>query len=107
MYAKKFTETSREIHDGNTYYRVLPKGVTEKLELSVVRVPPGSKVPAHTHDDHEQAYIILHGSGIMRINDEECVVSAESVVYIPRNSEHEIKNRDTHDDLVYIFVANW
>lgn len=107
MYIKKFTEVEKEIHDGNTYYRVLPRKATEKLEICMVCVPPGSKVPAHTHNDHEQAYIILQGSGVMRINGEERMVTANTVVYIPKNAEHEITNHDKHNQLIYLFVANW
>ena len=106
MYAKKFEETKFEEHFGNEYNRLLPKKMTESLELSLVKVKKGSLTPKHTHEDEEQVYIILKGSGVVRLNDEEEKVGGGMIVYIPRGTEHEIKNTG-EDDLTYIYIANW
>ncbi len=106
MYAKKFEDTEYEEHFGNKYNILLPREMTEGLQLALVKVKKGSLTPKHTHKDEEQAYIILKGSGVVRLNDEEKEVSERMIVYIPRGTEHEIKNTGK-DELTYIYVANW
>lgn len=106
MYAKKFEDTKFEEQFGNEYNILLPKEMTESLQLALVKVKRGSLTPKHTHKDEEQAYIILKGSGIVRLNDEEEKVGEGMIVYIPRETEHEIKNTG-EDELTYIYVANW
>jgi len=106
VYAKKFEDTKFEEHFGNEYNILLPREMTESLQLALVKVKKGSLTPKHTHEDEEQAYIILRGSGIVRLNGDEEKVSEGMVVYIPRGIEHEIENTG-EDDLTYIYVANW
>ena len=106
MYAKKFEDTKYEEHFGNKYNILLPREITEGLQLALVKVKKGSLTPKHTHKDEEQAYIILKGSGVVRLNDEEKEVGERMIVYIPRGTEHEIKNTGK-DELTYIYVANW
>ncbi|MCD6231298.1 cupin domain-containing protein [Candidatus Aerophobetes bacterium] len=106
MYAKRFEDTKFEEHYGNEYNMLLPKEMTESLELALVKVKKNSLTPKHTHEDEEQVYIILKGKGLMRINNEEQEVEGGMIVYIPRKAEHEIKNIG-EDELTYIYVANW
>ena len=67
IYAKKFEDTKFEQHFGNDYRLLLPKEMTESLELSLVKVKKGSLTPSHRHEEEKQAYIILKGKGIMRV----------------------------------------
>ena len=106
MYAKKFEDTKFLVENGNDYRMLLPREMTESLQLALVKLKKGSLTPKHTHEDEEQAYIILKGSGIVRLNNEQEKVGEGMIVYIPRGTEHEIRNTGK-DDLTYIYVANW
>jgi uncharacterized cupin superfamily protein len=43
----------------------------EKSALSYQRVPPGYRFPyGHTHMKQEEVYVVLRGSGRMKVDDE-------------------------------------
>ena len=43
----------------------------EKSALSYQRVPPGYRFPyGHTHEKQEEVYVVLRGSGRMKVDDE-------------------------------------
>ncbi len=104
MYAKKFEDIEFESQEGGEYKRLVPSEMTEHLSVSLVKVPKGSATPKHVHEDNEQIYIILKGSGVMQINDQEEKVSGGMVTYTPKRSTQGIKNTE-EDDLIYIAVS--
>jgi uncharacterized cupin superfamily protein len=56
------------------------RSATEALELeesglSYQRVPPGYRFPyGHTHKEQEEVYVVLSGSGRMKVDDEIVVL---------------------------------
>ncbi|MFB0546993.1 MAG: cupin domain-containing protein [Anaerolineae bacterium] len=106
MYAKKFEETRFEELHGNRYNILLPMEMTEAMQMALVRVSKGDKVPKHTHPEEEQAYIVLEGQGLLTLGGEQGEVGEGMVVYIPRGTEHEIEGI-SEEELVYIYVAVW
>ena len=43
----------------------------EQAALSYQRLPPGSRFPyGHTHETQEEVYVVLRGSGRMKVDDE-------------------------------------
>jgi hypothetical protein len=43
----------------------------DKSALRYQRVPPGYRFPyGHTHETHEEVYVVLRGSGRMKVDDE-------------------------------------
>ena len=59
--------------------------------MRVFDVEPGSSTPSHSHDwEHE--IFILAGQGIAISEKGETPISAESVIFIPPNEYHCLKN---------------
>lgn len=85
-----------------------PKTATDSLTAGVAVCPPqqGHLCP-HRHA-HAEIYHITSGRGILSIDGEEQIVGAGSVVYIPGNAEHGIRNDDPQEDLkwLYVFAAD-
>jgi len=106
MYAKKFEETPSFKMFGNEYNMLLPRDITECIEIPLVRIKKGGSTPKHAHHEEEQVYFILEGKALLRIEDEEKEVEGGTICYIPRHSEHEIVCI-SDEDLVYICVAVW
>lgn len=106
MYIKRYEQTQGFKMFGNDYNMLLPRDMAECIEVGLVKVAKGNITPKHTHPDEEQVYFILEGKGLIRIAEEEKEVEAGMIVYIPRNSEHEIKCI-SENRLVYIYVAVW
>ena len=57
----------------------------EKSGLSYQRVPPGYRFPyGHTHKKQEEVYVVLRGSGRMKVDDEIVVIGAPNLGEAPR-----------------------
>ncbi len=56
----------------------------ENSGLSYQRVPPGSRFPyGHTHFKQEEVYVVVRGSGRMKLDDEIVEVKELDVVRVP------------------------
>jgi quercetin dioxygenase-like cupin family protein len=62
-------------------------GSSEDMAWGISALPPGYSVPEHTHRAEEFA-MILRGSGIITIEDEQIAVSEGSVVVTPPHLRH-------------------
>lgn len=68
---------------------------TKKLGMSVDIVPPGKRAcPYHFHYAEEEAFIVLEGSGTLRVAGEMLAITSGDVVFIPPGPEypHQILN---------------
>lgn len=63
---------------------------------------PGSEQPIRKHDDAEQAYVIVRGTGLMRVGDEEQKVSEGTLVLVPPGTSHATRNAS---DAPVVFVS--
>ena len=56
----------------------------ESSALSYQRVPPGYRFPyGHTHLTQEEVYVVLHGSGRMKLDDEIVELEQWDAVRVP------------------------
>jgi mannose-6-phosphate isomerase-like protein (cupin superfamily) len=75
---------------------------TSHLSVTWVEGGPGSEQQIHQHDDAEQAYVIVRGTGSMRVGAEEQEVSEGTLVLVPRRTGHAIRNAG---DAPLVFVS--
>jgi len=54
-------------------------------------VEPGGHAPRHTHDWEHEIYVV-QGRGEVLIGDQWHAISPGTVVYVPPNVDHQIKN---------------
>ncbi len=94
---------------GLVYWKTLiSKGVTdsENLTLGVASLPPGGALREHRHTQ-EEVYLVLEGSGLVRVGGEELTVGAGSAVFIPGDALHSCENTGTSDlRVAYVFPAD-
>ena len=94
---------------GLVYWKTLiSKGVTrsENLTLGVASLPPGGALHEHRHTQ-EEVYLVLEGSGLVRVGGEEIAVEAGSAVFIPGDALHSCENTGTADlRVAYVFPAD-
>ncbi len=56
----------------------------QRIGLAHYRVNPGQRIGfGHRHQEAEEIYVILGGSGSFKIDDEMVTVAARDVVYVP------------------------
>ena len=76
----------------------------KNLSVTWVDVPPGAEQRPHSHPDSEQVYVIVRGSGHMRVAGDTERVGEGDLVFIPPGAEHGIRN-DGSEPLIYVSTA--
>jgi mannose-6-phosphate isomerase-like protein (cupin superfamily) len=60
--------------------------------VSLAKLQPTLSYERHDHQDHEEVYYIINGSGKIKIGDEVAKFRDGDVIYIPENTSHSITN---------------
>lgn len=91
--------------DGVTFLEVEE---AETLNSNYVRIRSGesSNAAYGYHDDEEEIYFVISGVGRMTLGEEVSKVKAGDVVYIPRNTFHQV-TCTSKEDFEYFCVANF
>jgi mannose-6-phosphate isomerase-like protein (cupin superfamily) len=77
---------------GVSYSLVNSEMGAEKLAVHLNVLRPHTKGPLHYHENAEDVYIVLAGTGVIRIEDEERVVGPDQVMFIPPGVRHSVSN---------------
>ena len=72
----------------------------------ITKVPSGVELEPHTHQDHEQIYYIIRGSGIISIGDEERKVRKGDCIYMPTDIPHGFINNSDEEVEIFTVGAN-
>ena len=79
---------------------------SEALTMGIAKIPPGEALHEHRHQQAE-IYLILEGTGLVRIDGKARPVGAGSAVFIPGNVVHSCENTGASDlRFAYVFPAN-
>jgi len=75
------------------------------MESGLVVLAPNHSVGKHSTKAHEELLIVLEGEGEMLFaNGSKLPVKANSAVYCPPQTEHDVKNTGT-STLRYVYVV--
>ena len=75
----------RVVHPSN------PTARSERLGITMLRIPPKAVLPTSAHEA-EECYTILEGEGLMTFADSTQKVEKGDFVYLPPGCEHAIEN---------------
>ena len=101
------TEESQVTHFlGVKYSVLLPRERSECVEILLERFPIGLGFPMHQHKECEQSYLVLEGEGEVTVGDLVQIIKPGSVVYIPRLTDHCVRNVG-NSELVYVVVETY
>lgn len=79
-------------------------GQSQNMCFGLADFPPNSHAPGHVHATQEEIIYIISGFGEMFFDGEPEPIEPGSIVYIPSNVVHSIKNdADEVMKLVYVF----
>ena len=74
--------------------------------MGIAKIPPTETLHDHRHQQAE-IYLILEGTGLVRIDGKARTVEAGSAVFIPGNVLHSCENTGEGDlRFAYVFPAN-
>ena len=76
----------------------------ESMSLAEATVYPGRSTEAHYHEESDEVYYFLSGTGRMRLGEEETDVGPGDTVYIPPGTVHQTWNTGT-EDLVILCIC--
>jgi quercetin dioxygenase-like cupin family protein len=85
---------------------LLPRERSECVEILLERYPQGLAFPVHQHKECEQTYLVLEGEAEVTLGGQVHELRKGGVVYIPRLTEHAVRNTGD-SDLVYIVVETY
>jgi mannose-6-phosphate isomerase-like protein (cupin superfamily) len=74
-----------EIWQGFPFKTLVPPDLGEDLGLYILQI---TEANPHVHDDLNQIYIVIQGSGVMEIGDENSDIKPGCVVFIPKGKRH-------------------
>lgn len=75
------------------------------IDVRMSRCSPGGSVASHKHDDAEQVYVFLSGSGQITSDGIAHAVTGDTCIYVPRGIEHAIDGTGS-EDLVFLVVTS-
>jgi mannose-6-phosphate isomerase-like protein (cupin superfamily) len=68
----------------------VPTGNSQNQSLAEATVPPGGETEEHYHRASEEIYLFTHGSGRLRLGDEESEVTVGDTVVIAPGTAHKL-----------------
>ncbi len=91
----------------NLAARLAPGTAAQKLGASVDILPPGKmSCPYHFHHVQEEMFIVLEGSGTLRVAGERLPIAAGDVIFIPPGPEYPHHIVNTSDaPLKYLSIS--
>src|SRR5215210_22223 len=70
----------------------VPTGNSQNQSLAEATVPPGGETEEHLHRVSEEIYLFTHGSGVLRLGDDEGAVGVGDTVVIAPGTRHKLWN---------------
>lgn len=105
-YVFSTTETTRYRFPTHINDLVMDRAEAETSEAFMVVLEPGEAPPLHQHDDTEQVFYVVRGTGRLQIGsagDRQFAVAPGDLVRIPRSTPHRIQCEGV-EPLVYLSV---
>jgi mannose-6-phosphate isomerase-like protein (cupin superfamily) len=82
--------------DGNDLakYKLLlgKKDGVRGISMIIGNIAPGGGTELHRHENEEELYYIIEGSGLWQIGDQQFTGEAGTAFYVPPNTEHLMMN---------------
>jgi mannose-6-phosphate isomerase-like protein (cupin superfamily) len=95
-------ETTYIAHRGGVARMIMTSQFLEGIEfLAYAMLPPGNVLEEHI-DPVEEIYLIMKGSGLMKVGEDERDVKEADAIWIPAGEPHRLKN--TGEDMAIILV---
>jgi len=78
---------------------------SRNLSVTWLSVPAGAEQSLHSHEESEQAYVIVRGSGTMSVAGDTQPVSEGDLVLVPPATDHSVGN-DGSVELAFISIQS-
>ena len=81
---------SRKVYDfgSNSTILILDRAEAEQCEATIVSWPPHHRGAVVAHNDKEQTFYVISGSGTVMVDKETLPVKVGDVIFVPYNTPH-------------------
>jgi hypothetical protein len=76
---------------------------SEKTKVKTITVLPGKRLSLQTHEKRSEYWVIVQGTGLVRLDNQEAMCLAGDAFVIEEGMAHRITNTG-EDDLVFVEV---
>ncbi|MFC4051583.1 cupin domain-containing protein [Actinomadura syzygii] len=89
--------------DGGTFAVLLDAAATDgQVTVGRFDVSKGEAPPFHMHTREDEIFLLIEGSALLWVGDEEMELSEGGIGYLPRNIPHGYRITSDHADLLMI-----
>ena len=74
--------------------------LNDYYQAKVICVRPEKQLSLQSHDHREEYWIVVHGTGRVRLDDSVIDVKCGSTVFIPKGAKHRLTNTDKTESLI-------
>ena len=104
MYARSVQNGEKFKCAGNNFVMLLPRDITSCCEVVLEKVASGKRTPPNVHTTFNQVYVFISGEAEITVGDETQLLSALSVAYIPKGTNHYVINTG-QTELQYLYIT--
>ncbi|MGB7685558.1 MAG: cupin domain-containing protein [Solirubrobacterales bacterium] len=107
MLVRRFTEAPVEEWHRLRTHVLMDAGELGARNLSVtwLSVPAGARQTLRSHEESEQAYVVVRGGGTMSVAGDTQVVAEGDVIMVPPATEHSVGN-DGEAELALVSIQS-
>ncbi|MGN9786805.1 cupin domain-containing protein [Nonomuraea sp. ZG12] len=88
---------------GSTFSVLLDAAATGgQLTVGRFASPKGAAAPFHMHTKEDEIFLLLNGTALVWVGDQEMELSENGIVYLPRNIPHSYRITSGRADLLMI-----
>lgn len=95
----------KHVHKKTQSESLLKSPITVQTGSGFVLLHKGEEVGEHMTDKKEEVLYIIEGEALVEMEGEKEYLEAGSLVYIPPNKKHNVKN-EADEDLKYMYVVS-
>nr|MBC7245361.1 AraC family ligand binding domain-containing protein [Chloroflexota bacterium] len=109
LYLKKFEECPTYDQDDGPnveFRRLLGPGVVPGLAIGLVTLQGPTYTKPRRHADFHQVYLIISGSGTVKIGEHTTHVQGPTIAVIPRDTAHSVELTEG-ETMQYIYISEF
>ena len=90
---------------GGVVIKVDPTRSSNDLSLGTQLVPQGVGIPRHVHAYWDEVIYVLHGGGIVALNDEQVPLQKGATIFVPKGVWHGFENPEMELFILWLAPA--
>ena len=106
MFARSLENAELFTCAGIDFGMILPRDLTDSIEVVWETLKPDQHTPVDRHPTFDQIFYILKGAAEVSIGTETIQVSPQTIVYIPRNTDHSVRPT-SRSGVEYLYFIVW